>query len=295
MDTRMRKRPSQGRSRTTVTSILEAADRILRADGYEAASTNRVARVAGFSVGSLYQYFQDKQAIVGSLIDRELAAEAEALADLIDRSPRRTPHELADEVFELLLARRVARAHLHRTLDGHAPELGAGTILQHFLTAQSSVLAETVQRVAAQVLPRSSRTLDSRVFVVGRLACSASYAFAVDAPSGVAREALRRELVAAVARYVDGRAPRASAAMLVLGWSKPGTSAATAAEQRARRRRESRGILLASGVEGTRLEPCAFLLAALAEVAQATNLPLDGPSQEDLLHEAARFAEALGV
>ncbi len=295
METRMRKRPSQGRSRVTVTSILEAADRILRVDGYEAASTNRVARVAGFSVGSLYQYFRDKQAIVGALIDRELAGEAEALGDVLDGGSRRTPRELAAAAFECMLARRFARAHLHRTLDVHAPEFGAASILEHFIAAQAPVLSDTVQRVGAQLLPRGARSLDARVFVIARLATGATFAYAVDSPSAIAQSALRDEFADAVDRYLAGKPPGPNAVTLALGWAKPGGVAVTLAEQRGRRRRESRGVLLAAGISTERLEACAFLLAGLADVALATHSPPYGATQEDLLHEVARCAEALGV
>ncbi len=65
-----RKRPKQGRSKFTVDAILEGAARILIADGYASFNTNRVAEVAGVSVGSLYQYFPNKEAIVAALWER---------------------------------------------------------------------------------------------------------------------------------------------------------------------------------------------------------------------------------
>jgi AcrR family transcriptional regulator len=64
-----RKQPRQERSKDTVGSILRATARILTRDGYEGATTNRIAEVAGVSVGSLYQYFPNKDAIVAALID----------------------------------------------------------------------------------------------------------------------------------------------------------------------------------------------------------------------------------
>jgi AcrR family transcriptional regulator len=294
MENRMRKRPSQGRSRVTVTSILEAADRILRADGYEAASTNRVARVAGFSVGSLYQYFSDKQAIVGALIDRELRAEAEALAQLLDQEPRRSAVELATEAFRLLVTRRSSRAHLHRTLDSHAAELGASGIVEHLVAAQSPVLSDTLQRIGAQSLPRSSRSLDARMFTLSRLATGASFVCAVEAPQVFSADALRTEFGAAVDRFLDGQPPRPATVTLALNWAKP-CGSAPAAEQRARRRREARGVLLAAEVDSAALEARTFLLANLADVANATQRPPHGLTQEDLLHEVSRFAEALGA
>lgn len=65
-----RKRPSQGRSEVTVEAILEAAIRILRHDGWSAVTTTRVAMRAGVSVGSLYQYFPNREAIAVAIVRR---------------------------------------------------------------------------------------------------------------------------------------------------------------------------------------------------------------------------------
>ena len=71
-----RRRPRQTRSRATVDAILEAATRILQAG--ETFTTNHVAERAGVSVGTLYQYFPGKTAILHALGARERAAVAEA-------------------------------------------------------------------------------------------------------------------------------------------------------------------------------------------------------------------------
>src|SRR3954454_1312347 len=68
--TKPRKNASQERSRATVDALIEATARILVRDGFERASTNRIAEVAGVSVGSLYQYFPGKEALVAAVIDR---------------------------------------------------------------------------------------------------------------------------------------------------------------------------------------------------------------------------------
>src|SRR3954469_14460843 len=65
-----RKLPRQGRSKATVEAILAATAKVLAKEGYEGASTNRIAKVAGVSVGSLYQYFPSKEALVSAVIDR---------------------------------------------------------------------------------------------------------------------------------------------------------------------------------------------------------------------------------
>jgi AcrR family transcriptional regulator len=67
----MRKSPTQARAEHTVDAILEAAAQILQSDGEEKLNTNRIAARAGFSIGTLYQYFADKEAIIAALAERE--------------------------------------------------------------------------------------------------------------------------------------------------------------------------------------------------------------------------------
>lgn len=67
------KQPVQARSRHTVASILEAAVQVFEAHGYAAGTTARIAERAGVSVGTLYQYYPNKDAVVAALADQHLA------------------------------------------------------------------------------------------------------------------------------------------------------------------------------------------------------------------------------
>jgi AcrR family transcriptional regulator len=68
--TKPRKHASQERSRVTVDALVEATARILVKDGFDKISTNRIAERAGVSVGSLYQYFPGKEALIAAVVDR---------------------------------------------------------------------------------------------------------------------------------------------------------------------------------------------------------------------------------
>src|SRR5262245_60659571 len=68
--TNPRKHASQERARATVDALIEATARILVREGFDRASTNRIAEEAGVSVGSLYQYYPCKEALVAAVIDR---------------------------------------------------------------------------------------------------------------------------------------------------------------------------------------------------------------------------------
>src|SRR5262245_40815769 len=65
-----RKLPQQGRSQATWRAIVEASAQVIATDGYEAASVARIAEVAGGSIGSLYQYFPTKEALVTAVQER---------------------------------------------------------------------------------------------------------------------------------------------------------------------------------------------------------------------------------
>lgn len=67
----MRKAPVQGRAQHTVRMIYQATAQIIENEGLAALSTNKIARVAGFSVGTLYQYFPSKEAVLQAMIADE--------------------------------------------------------------------------------------------------------------------------------------------------------------------------------------------------------------------------------
>ena len=78
---RILRQAKQPRSKATVNAIVEAAARILADDGWQGVNTNAIARRAGVSVGYVYEYFPDKQAILAVIIDRHLAGGEAMLAD----------------------------------------------------------------------------------------------------------------------------------------------------------------------------------------------------------------------
>lgn len=83
---RHRRRPAQARSQHTVSAILEATALIAAENGEAALSTNAIAERAGVSIGTLYQYFASKEAIVGDLVRRERARVIKQLDGLLART-----------------------------------------------------------------------------------------------------------------------------------------------------------------------------------------------------------------
>lgn len=105
----VRKTPSQARAQRTVHHILDAAAQILDGPGTARLTTNLVAERAGVSVGTLYQYFPNKAAVVEALLARRRATgEAELLARVASR-PDASPDGAVRDVVASLIAS--ARAH----------------------------------------------------------------------------------------------------------------------------------------------------------------------------------------
>ncbi|HET9658630.1 MAG TPA: TetR/AcrR family transcriptional regulator [Kineosporiaceae bacterium] len=96
---RVRRTPQQARSRARVERLLAAADGLLAAEGYQALTVRRLAEHAEVPVGTIYQFFPDKQAIVDALARRYLDEFAGVIQELVDRAGR---ERWADPVQTLL-------------------------------------------------------------------------------------------------------------------------------------------------------------------------------------------------
>jgi AcrR family transcriptional regulator len=129
---RMRKSPSQERAQETVKIIFEAAARILERDGWAAFNTNAVAELAGISIGTLYHYFQNKDAILIAMARREMQAHQAAVTQAVSDSLG-APHPVRAIVKALMLAsgqRLRARQIAIDTLIMHGLGMELATPLQ---------------------------------------------------------------------------------------------------------------------------------------------------------------------
>ena len=87
MTEKTRRTPRQSRSEATVEAILEATFQLLEQGGADALTTNHIAERAGVSVGTLYQYFGGKQAILAALAQRRAAAARDRIAEIVMAGP----------------------------------------------------------------------------------------------------------------------------------------------------------------------------------------------------------------
>ncbi|WP_211237938.1 TetR/AcrR family transcriptional regulator [Holophaga foetida] len=114
-----RKRATQIRARETVSAILEAAACILEKDGYLAASTNAIARRAGVSIGSLYQYFSSRDDVFSALLAEHQGEVHRLVARAMERLAQKCfpPSRVLTDLLEDLLIAHAKRPDLMHAMD----------------------------------------------------------------------------------------------------------------------------------------------------------------------------------
>lgn len=95
---RLRREPQQARSRERVQRLLEAADRVLAAEGFSALTVRRLAEEAGVPVGSIYQFFADKAGVVDALARRYIGEFDEMIEVLVADAESRSWDDVVDTV-----------------------------------------------------------------------------------------------------------------------------------------------------------------------------------------------------
>lgn len=164
----LKKMPQQERSRTMVGAILEAATRILSTRPLRETTTNQIAALAGVGIGSLYQYFQSKEAIVQCLLDQH-RHDSLALADEVLRRGTGNVAERYRAMMRELLALHERDRTLHLNFlaletfaapSDHLPEVRQHLELVAQLLQEEQPQMERVSALLhSQVMMRSVHTL----------------------------------------------------------------------------------------------------------------------------------------
>jgi AcrR family transcriptional regulator len=195
-----RRHPGQARAQATVNAILEATVQVLNRDGLDAATTTRIAEVAGVSIGSLYQYFSHRDAILTALQDREFQHALELMETaLADRNLGKTPLDTVSNVVKGLMSLYSKSPGLHRVLaiEGlraakahrvHAFDVRVVAIIRHFLAATGA----TVRR----------KNVDAAAFVAFQSVRATMLATLLERPPGLDEATLVGEMVDLVVRYL---------------------------------------------------------------------------------------------
>jgi AcrR family transcriptional regulator len=190
--------PVQERARITVEAILDTVVKLLKQNGASAITTNRIAEIAGVSIGSVYQYFPNKRAIfialharhidqVDSVIQRALAEHAESpLEDLIRA------------LVESMVEAHTADPELSELLQSEVPHRANGTraFSVRFHEAFRNALAPHAKHLSVRT------DLDMQAFVLGNLVDGLGHAILLRRPRGLSLARAKAECCKAILAYL---------------------------------------------------------------------------------------------
>ena len=204
-----RKAPRQSRSQATVTAILDATARILVERGSTAASTNAVAERAGVSVGSLYQYFPNKEALVSAVQARHgeqmMAAIQRALTKAMDAT---LEDALAGLVEAAVEAHRVD-ADLHRVLEERLGTMAVDAMHDKYTDVMEDRIVALLARHRDEI---TAPDLKLAAYLLMNAAHALIHAVVLQRPKGISLKLATQEIGSMMTAYLT--VPRAAASLV---------------------------------------------------------------------------------
>jgi AcrR family transcriptional regulator len=179
--------------------ILDAAVRVFEKEGSEAATTAHIAEVAGVSVGTLYQYFGNRDAILDALQDREFERATAMMERVLTSATNLGKRELARAVIEQLFGLYHAAPALHRVLAVEGLRVTPTERVQAF---DARIIGMIKTFLMSAGLPLGRERVDAAAFVVYQSVRASMLAYLIEAPAGVDQRALVDELTELIVGYL---------------------------------------------------------------------------------------------
>jgi AcrR family transcriptional regulator len=202
-----RKSASQERSRLTVEALLEATARILVKQGYDRASTNRIAALAGVSVGSLYQYFPSKEALVAAVVARHNREMLDVLRTALEAvASQPLPVALRTLVGATIEAHQVDPA-LHRIFAEQVPRMGQLAEIERLQRETAALIRSYLEARRAEL---AIADLDIATFICVSTVETLAHEYVIRHPHATAaqQDGFVDEVTRMVLGYLRGDAPR---------------------------------------------------------------------------------------
>jgi AcrR family transcriptional regulator len=196
-----RRTPKQERAQQTVEAVLDAVGRLVKRGGVEGLTTNRIAATAGVSIGSLYQYFPDKRAILVAIRDRHV----EEMARLVERKLLEQAAQPLDQLMRALvqamIAAHAAEPALYELLLAQLPQEPQGA---HEVEARlREALRHTFSSRGDEIGP--SVDLDRLLFVLTQMLESLAHNVVLRRPPSLSLSDATEEAVRAVLGYLHAK------------------------------------------------------------------------------------------
>ncbi|HEX7672839.1 MAG TPA: TetR/AcrR family transcriptional regulator [Bdellovibrio sp.] len=190
------KAPTQERSRQTVATILDACSRLLVSEGFYSITTDKIAKEAGVSIGSLYQFFGNKesvvQAVVKNLMEEDKRLMSEKMRAISPLPPEQRVKAMIELSFEICRRNYELRAKL--------------TTIQYYV-AEAAYVSDFIrffQEVVRYNLPQiPGKDMDKVSYVIVNAFIGLVNTMAIDNPNYINDSSVLNEITQMFYKYLD--------------------------------------------------------------------------------------------
>lgn len=193
-----RRQPKQRRAHQTVDAVLDAVVRVLKREGFDAVTTNRIAEVAGVSIGSVYQYFPDKHAIFAALHQRHVEEIDRIVKTTLVEHATSPLDELIGAMLESMIEAHTADPELYELLLQEVPHRANGT--RDFAVRLHGAFLLAISSRAKEL--KKGRDTRKLAFVVAHMIESLSHGVLFRRPPGLSLADAKAESLRAVLAYL---------------------------------------------------------------------------------------------
>jgi AcrR family transcriptional regulator len=195
----VRRVPAQGRARVTVDAMLDAAVKLLKRGGAASITTNRIAEAGGVSIGSVYQYFPNKQAIFIALHERHIRQVDEVLLRCLAGSSDATLEELVGMLLQAMIQLHDADPQLAGLLQTEVPQSAEGTpgLAVRFYKPLRKILSSRAKELC------HSGILEMKAFFLSNMIEAFGHAIVLRRPAGLSLARAKSETLRAILVYLQ--------------------------------------------------------------------------------------------
>jgi AcrR family transcriptional regulator len=196
-----RRTPSQARAQETVDALLIATKTLLIRGGMEAATTNAVAKLAGVSIGSLYQYFPSREALIAELSRRHVERVLALIFGEMDALLGTSIHVGARKLIKLMVDIHRQDPELHAAIESVQPGLGARAQMVHMEAQIMSMARAYLERHREELLVKD---LDRAAFIVVTTVESLTHDVVLKRPELLVGEGFVDDVTRLILGYLTG-------------------------------------------------------------------------------------------
>lgn len=196
-----RKKPCQSRSKAMYDSILEATTHLLSEKGYAATTTNHIADRAGISIGSLYQYFPNKESIAVELLQRHIVNGLDYMNPLITHAMKSkgNPAKMVKAFIEAACDHHTDNPSLHKVLEEEVPHPAH---IREALRQNEDLFAEAIVHWIEQHSPRKVSNLHVAAKLVYFMVKTMAHWYILSQQTEIERDVFVDEMTAIVMSYL---------------------------------------------------------------------------------------------